>query len=187
MPNILKEAKVPNFDYETPWKKNLNFYESLNGKLNILIFMRFYGCRICQLDITKLINNYDEFTQLDVQIKVVLQTEPEIIRANDKEKSIPFDIICDPNHELYELYEVSARPADHQHSEETLAILNAKLEEASSRGLQKIANNDKQIPTQLPATFIINSDGTLLYSHYGVHEADVPNPETLIELVKKYK
>lgn len=149
--------------------------------------MRFYGCRICQLDITNLINNYDRFIKLEAQIKVVLQTEPEIIRANDEENDIPFDLICDPNHKLYEIYQVGARPAEHQHSEETMTIIKSKVEEATTKGLVKIENNNKEIPTQLPATFIINSEGTLLYSHYGVHEGDVPSPDTLIELIKKFK
>lgn len=179
MKRIEPDQKAPDFIFQTPWSKNHRFYDVIKEKTTILLFLRFYGCRICQLDISRLIAGYPGIEALNAQLLVVLQTEPEIISAQDKETDIPFSFLCDPEHALYELYHVGTSDA----SQPLPSAVEEKIAEAARLNFVKYENNGKEIPTQLPACFIIAKDGTVQYVHYGKDASDVPGPEELINLL----
>jgi peroxiredoxin len=181
MSKLQAGMKAPDFTYQTPWSDNHTLYGTIDDKTTILMFLRYYGCRICQLDISRLIAGYDRITELNAQLLVVLQTEPEVISEHDKEEDIPFAFICDPEHELYELYEVGAPTAEE--AGEMSSAVKEKLEIALSQGFIKYENNGKEIQTQVPACFIIGTDGILQYVHYGIDVADLPGVNELVEIL----
>lgn len=179
MSKIQLGMKAPDFTYQTPWSDNHTLYGTMNGKTTILMFLRYYGCRICQLDISRLIAGYDRIKEQDAQLLVVLQTEPAIINEHDNEEDIPFAFICDPEHELYELYEVGA-PSPKEAGGEMSSAIKEKLDEAITKGFIKYANNGKEIATQVPACFIIDPDGIIKFTHYGTDAADLPTVDELV-------
>ncbi|KIL42275.1 hypothetical protein SD70_01730 [Gordoniibacillus kamchatkensis] len=173
-------AKAHDFDYSTAWSSGLRFYDQLEGRQNILLFLRYYGCTVCQLQIAKLIEGYGQFIENNVKVFVVLQSPPETIREQVNQEDIPFTIICDPLQSLYRLYDVGAAG-----SKEELGspALMEKLEEIRIRGIQhgKYEGNEMQ----LPAAFIINEGGVIQYVHYGTDAGDVPSVEQLIALTRQ--
>ena len=42
--------KADDFDFNTPWATQQNFYESLGEKPAVLVFLRYYGCPVCQME-----------------------------------------------------------------------------------------------------------------------------------------
>lgn len=180
---VTEGMKGKDFVFETPWSSGNLFSERLKEQdKTILIFMRFYGCRICQLDITKIIASYDEFLRLGSQVFIVLQTSPEIIREQDDKDDIPLTIICDPKHELYQLYGVGTFEGRERPKEVT-----DKINEASRKSIKKIENNNDEIPNQLPATFIMNKENIVQYACYGKHTGDVPTVEALQNEIMKLR
>ena len=51
---------------------------------------------------------YEKFEEAGVDIKIVLQSTQEIIKEADKEIRLKFEIICDPQQELYKKFEIGA-------------------------------------------------------------------------------
>ncbi|WP_186429520.1 peroxiredoxin-like family protein [Clostridium sp. BSD9I1] len=170
--------KAPDFNFMTAWNLENNFYDSTSGKRNILFFLRYYGCTVCQLQILKFIKNYERFKEKDTQLFVVLQSEPETIREQDSKGDIPFAIICDPSQELYKLYNTSA-------AKNMLGLgsfnLFKKVEEAKKLGLTHGKYEGNEL--QLPATFVIDEEGIIKFVHYGQDAGDVPDIDELLKLI----
>lgn len=170
--------KAPNFNFITAWNSENNFYENISGKKNIMIFLRYYGCTVCQLQILKLVKNYERFKEKDIQLFVVLQSEPETIREQDSKEEIPFTIICDTAQEVYKLYNTSVAK---DMSELGSPNLLKKVEEAKKLGLAHGKYEGNEL--QLPATFVIDEEGIIKFLHYGQDAGDVPEIDDLLELI----
>lgn len=182
MKKIIVGDTVPNFYYKTPWSEEDYFHNSLREKRTILLFHRHFGCRLCQLDITRLIEKYDLIQSKNAQLFMVLQSAPEVITAHEKKENIPFTFICDPHHRLYRLFGVE--PA------ETLELavnesVKAKVEEAIIEGMVNYENNGDEIVTQLPACFIIEPNKVVSYVHYGQDAGDLPSVDELSTLLEQ--
>ncbi|MBM7871555.1 peroxiredoxin [Clostridium pascui] len=170
--------KAPDFNFITAWNAENNFYKNISGKKNILIFLRYYGCTACQLQILKLVKNYERFKEKDIQLFVVLQSAPETIREQDNKGEMPFTIICDPSQELYKLYNTSA--AKNMLGLGSLNLLK-KVEEAKKLGLAHGKYEGNEL--QLPATFVMDEEGIIKFVHYGQDAGDVPDIDELLKLI----
>lgn len=91
-----------------------------------------------------------------------------------KEEDLPFDIICDPDQELYRLFEV--KPAG---SKEELVDEKSreKILAAKAAGFSHGKYEGEEL--RLPAVFITDRQRKLVYVHYGRSVGDIPQPEEL--------
>jgi len=178
MNEIKRGMKAINFEFNTPWSNKKYIFDEIDNKKTVLLFLRFYGCRISQLDMSKLEENYHNFIELNSQVFIVLQTDPFIIRERIKKNDLPFTIICDPEHKIYKLYGVKSS---------NKKVINQnyidKLNEAKKKGFIKIPNNNKEIKTQLPASFIINSRKEIEHVKYGSDSGDILSIDKLLSLL----
>ena len=72
--------KAIDFTYQTPYGKTSTLKEKVQkADKTFLIFLRYYGCTICQLDIRAYRENYQKFLDKDAQILLVLQSAPATI------------------------------------------------------------------------------------------------------------
>lgn len=74
MSKIVVGEDLRDFKFMTPYKKNLVLSEVIDGKKTFLVFLRYYGCSICQLDIMELFEKQNEFIEKDTNIYIVLQS-----------------------------------------------------------------------------------------------------------------
>ena len=101
--------KAIDFTFNTADEQNLVLSEEVKkAKYTFLIFLRYYGCTSCQIDLIDLAKKYDRFLANDAQVLVVLQSRPETLRAGIETRGIPFRLISDPGQQLYPLYKVYA-------------------------------------------------------------------------------
>lgn len=173
---------MPNFNYVTPWSEKENFYESMKGKRAVLLFHRHFGCRLCQLDITRIIERYDCIQSKNTQLFIVLQSSPEVIKSHEKKEDVPFTYICDPQHMLYQLYGVE--PAENLEVAVNESV-KAKVKTAINKGIVNYENHGDEIITQLPACFIIEPNKIASYVHYGKDAGDIPDVDELSELLSR--
>lgn len=97
--------KAINFTYQTPYGATSTLEEKVQkADKTFLIFLRYYGCTICQLDIRAYRENYQKFLDKNAQILLVLQSTPETISESITEEELRFEVACDPEGKLYELY-----------------------------------------------------------------------------------
>jgi peroxiredoxin len=172
-------ATTPDFTFDTPWKKGLKLSDFTKKSTTVLMFLRYIGCPICQMEIAELRGRIGEFTRRKVNLLVVLQSTPANITAAVSEKDVPFEIVCDPKEKLFALYGV--KPGSIFRYVTPGSIIQAIR--ATKRGFRhgKYEGNEKQ----LPATFIIGTDGRVRWAYYGKNVSDVPKTDKLLAQIDR--
>ena len=171
---------LPPFTYDTPFAKSVRIEDTLRrvrGK-TALVFLRYYGCRMCQYDMRQFEEKYPLIAGTGGQLLVVLQSTPESLRRQTEPEELPYDLVCDPEQRLYRMLEIS--PAA---SRETL------VDEKSAKKMEMIEKTELRHgdyegnELQLPAVFIVTPRRELTYVRYGVSAGDVPTPEETAALL----
>ncbi len=172
--------KIPDFKFVTAFSNERKWHAelALNKGKTALIFLRYYGCTLCQLDIRTFTKKYHEITDNGGKFYIVLQSEPSTIAKDIDESTIPFEIICDSKMSLYDEFEI---PCAESMKSMADAKTMLKIGEATVAGLKHGEYEGREL--QLPATFVMDSDGILTYVHYGKSAGDIPTPKELKELI----
>jgi Peroxiredoxin len=170
--------KIPDFEFITSNKEKTKIMDIVNKNENtLLLFLRYYGCTICQLDLTEYKKKHADFKDLNTEVVIVLQSIPATIMESGAD--IPYIIACDPKKELYKAFEIS--PA-----KSMLGMLSFKTitkgMKASKEGLKHGKYEGDEL--QLPAAFLINKSGIVKYSRYAKSVADIPNADEFLTMIK---
>jgi len=181
MGRVSAGTKMPDFKYVTPFKKDCRLSEcvrQVEGKTAV-VFLRYYGCTLCQYDIQLYAESYASLKQTGGQFLVVLQSDPEKLSQQISEEYPPFDIICDPEQELYKMLEIHAAG-----SKEEMVDAHAmeKITIARASGLTHGEYEGEEL--QLPAAFVMDRELNLTYVRYCKTVGEVPTPKELEELLK---
>ncbi len=178
MPRLVKGEQIPDFTYETPFEQDQDFLQIVALKhRTALVFLRYDGCTLCQLDIHEYMQSYDRICNAGGQLLIVLQSDPkglaEQLKAPD---AIPFRIICDPQKKLYQQFDIA--PAKSKLSMAGLHTM-AKADRAKKAGFTHGAYEGDEL--QLPAAFVMDETGKLLYVNYAAKVDEVPDTDELIQ------
>jgi peroxiredoxin len=165
--------KAPDFRFETPWEKGLDFNKEAGDKPAVLVFLRYLGCPVCQIDMANLKNEIKHINKKGAKLFVVLQSAPETVSSVTSREDWPFTIITDPKGELFQLYRV--RPGGiikYLHPAGLIAAISATL-----KGYRhgKFEGHE----TQLPAVFILDGGKNIKFAHYGEYIGDIPSPAAM--------
>lgn len=177
----LKQGDVfENFTYNSPFQSGKDFYEATGGKPSFVIFLRYYGCTICQLDMKLLVEKYKEFQAKGAEVFVVLQSDPAVVREGVKEGDFPYDIICDTDMGLYKKYDLGvAKDA------KELVVMDETLEKKrkmmEDMGLEHGKYEGEEL--QLPAVFLVDTDKKVKVAHYASHLTDMPSFDEMIAML----
>jgi hypothetical protein len=95
---------------------------------------------------------------------VVLQNQPENVRADLTGQEVPYEIICDPGQAVYWRFSVEPAP------------------DRESRQPADPAGREKRKAKLL---FIVAGDGKVLYTHYAKNSIDMPAVDEVLELLKQ--
>lgn len=172
--------KIDNFTYSNASNQTKYFLEEAkktSGK-NILLFLRYYGCTLCQLEIHRLIENIDKFNDKNARIFVALQSKPSTISADVSKGEVPFEIICDPEAELYSNYNVKTAKTRIEMGDRNTLL---KIKDANEIGITHGKYEGKEM--QLPTTVIIDNDGQIEFVKYGKSAGDILSIDQLLELL----
>ncbi len=177
MPKIEKGEKAIDFTFNTDCKTGLKLSEVVkNADRTILHFLRYYGCRICQLDIGNYMKLNDKIRDKNAQLFIVLQSQPVTIKSARPEEILPFDIICDPDQELYKLYDIGSFVDFSLVDKEKMAEAMARIQ-----ALGLVHGEYEGNEQQLPALFIIDKNMNVLYQKYANSITDIPTPKEVVE------
>ncbi|ETP71632.1 Peroxiredoxin [Lachnospiraceae bacterium JC7] len=171
---------IPDFSFQTPFTNDRNWHSELekNPGKTALIFLRYYGCTLCQLDIRDYALDYHNILASGGKLYIVLQSDPQKIAKDIEEKALPFEIICDPSMNLYKEFEI---PCAKSMASMADAKTMLKVGKATMAGLKHGDYEGEEL--QLPATFIMNSKGLITYAHYGKSAGDIPDSKELKGLI----
>ena len=170
--------KAPDFSYITRDGQSGQAADLFagNGK-TLLCFLRYAGCTVCQYDIHQLTELTDALNERGIKPTVILQSSPE--NAN-KLGTLRFPVICDPDEKLYKIY--SIMPAIEKKALITSSGLD-RIEAATAAGYHHGEYEGNE--NQLPALFVINSQGTVEYAKY-LTDVDIqPALDQILEQFEK--
>ena len=172
---------MPDVTFDTPFRSGLRLSEvagNREGKTAI-VFLRYYGCTLCQYDMHQYAKNSGEIEATGGKLLVVLQSDPKRLADELGEVPPPFQIICDPEQRLYKQFEIM--PAETKEKMIDAGTIK-KIGLATVGGFKHGDYEGNEL--QLPATFVLEQDRTIVYAHYGKSVSDVPGPAELIKLLK---
>ena len=148
----------------------------------MFLFLRYYGCRICQLDLRDLDLGYEAVRRAGGRVVAVLQSKREILEAAAEEKPFPYTVICDPDQKLYRQFEIL--PAADR---DELKGGDAPKKSARAVEMGLVHGEYEGNELQLPAAVLVDGEMTVRYAHYGTNAADTPPVEEIVRLIKNCK
>jgi peroxiredoxin len=178
--------QFPDFQFHTAEDREISSLDVLKrAKKTVFWVLRYVGCTTCRYDIHVIKERYREFTDLQAQVLVVLQSQSETVRADLAGDEAPYEIICDPGQEIYRRFSIDPAPDKESRRPKEPADVEkwkAKIEKVKAGGFVhgKYEGNEEQ----LPAFFIIGPEGKVLYAHYATHSADMPTVDEALEKLR---
>lgn len=121
-----------------------------------LVFYRGSWCGYCAKHLSVLQDSLQELTSRNVSVLVVSPETSESALKMVKETGATFDILHDADYRIMRDYHV-----DYKISEETVPKW---LGPVTKRTAEANGNDDGMLP--IPATYLIGSDGKILWSHF---------------------
>lgn len=181
MARLTAGGTIPDFTFDTPFEQGRTLSETaarVKGK-TALIFLRYYGCTLCQYDMHQYAAAAEKIAATGGQMLVVLQSDPQKLASQMKRGELPYDLICDPEQKLYRQFEIAPAPSKMKMAD--FATVK-KIAKATAGGFKHGDYEGDEL--QLPAAFILDGSLNLTHVHYGTSAADVPTPEELAELLR---
>lgn len=179
--HVLSEGDVvPDFTYDTPFQQGVSLADTVKkASKTALVFLRYYGCTLCQYDMHQFAEHYGELTANGGQVLVVLQSDPAKLAEEITPDALPFDIVCDPKAALYIRFAV--------HQAESMLKLGdvstmKKIAQVHAAGYKHGRYEGSEL--QLPAVFVMDAERKVSYAHYGKTVSDLPSVEELAALLK---
>jgi peroxiredoxin len=142
------------------------------GDLTHVQFLRFAGCPVCNLHLQSFIKRYAELNAAGIREVVLFHSEAKFI--DDYYGALPFEMIPDPQREIYARYRIETSP---------WAILSPAAWPGLVSGYRlKKAGEIDSTTFGLPADFLIDSAGRIVHCAYGAHSSDQWSVDDVLKL-----
>lgn len=181
MSRLTVGQKFPDFEVETLYGGKQHISAMLGSDRTIFWCLRYIGCTVCRYDVHLLSQRYSEIQAKGAKVYFMMQSDKDVLAAELKDQSLPFDIICDPSMEIYQALDI-------QPAESMEALLGNGLEKLQAKGAAaaeagfshgKYEGNEQQ----LPALFIVDVQGKILIAHYAKDIMDMPTIDDLLTML----
>ncbi len=151
--------KAPPFKLESYNAGTIDLGELIGKQKIVLIFSRYFGCPICQLDLNVLMEAVPEINNMGAKLLYVTQSGEKVAQEFIAKYKIEFPVIPSSRKELYAEYGLGLM------NEEAVQKVKSKFKEATKQGLQhgEFEGWEKQGPGQ----FVIGEDGNILHERKG--------------------
>jgi peroxiredoxin len=162
--NDLKEQdEAPIFNLESYNAGKIDLTE-LKGQKIVLIFSRYFGCNICQLDLKTLLNKKDEINKKGAKILYITQSGEKVAKEFIEKEEIDFPVIPSSKEKLYLEYGLGMM------TEDAVKEVRGKMKEAMKLGIEhgEYEGWEKQGPGQ----FVINEEGKIIHAKKGWLDID---------------
>lgn len=179
---LSKGIKMPDFTYLSPYAEGeQSFAGYANGKKTFVVFLRYYGCTVCRLDLHIYAQRMAEFAAKDCQLMVVLQSDPNLVKEEAPQGTFPYEIACDPVQEVYKKFDIE--PAKSMLSLIGGGLFKALKKMKAAKGFGFEHGEYEGNEQQLPALVLVDENGIITHSHYAKNLADMPSVEEMLALI----
>ncbi len=162
--NVKEGEKAPLFTLESYNAGTINLEELIGEQKIVLIFSRYFGCPICQVDLRSLLQRKEEITSKGAKILYITQSGGEVAEEYIKAKDIEFPVIPSSKEKLYKEYGLGMM------NPKALVQIKSKLKEAREEGIEhgEFEGWEKQGPGQ----FVIDEEGKIIHAQKGWLDID---------------
>lgn len=142
-----------------------------------LQFRRFAGCPVCNLHLRSFALGHERLQRASVRTIAFFHSPAALMRPYQGQ--LPFPVVPDPERHWYRFFGVERS---------ALAVAHPQVIWAGVRGLFSAPSNPFAGGSEqrgLPADFLIDSEGTLVGTHYGRHADDQWSLDEVIVQAKR--
>ena len=164
-PGKIKEGnKAPLFKLDSYNANNIDLANLIGDQKIVLIFSRYFGCPICQLDLKDLMNRKSEIEQKGAKILYITQSGEKIAKEFIDKENIDFPVITSTKDELYAEYGLGLMTTG------AFTKVRGKLKECKELGIGhgEYEGWEKQGPGQ----FVIDEQGNIIHTKKGWLDID---------------
>ncbi|MDA0184979.1 AhpC/TSA family protein [Solirubrobacter phytolaccae] len=148
----------------------------------VVMFMRHFGCAFCREHLIRMGKAVGDFEAAGAQVVAIFQYSAEATRDFCASRKVPFDCLGDPKREAYQQVEVGKGTREQVLGR---AIAGKYLKTILRSRVVGSVNAPVDEMLQLPGTFVVGTDGRVLFSHYAVNSADNPPVTDVLSVVRK--
>lgn len=149
-------AKVEDFEAEDLHGEHFKLSDALKKGPIVLVFYRGQWCPICNKHLKSLQKNFHIIEEKGAQLIAVSPEKSEFLRMTAQKTKAGFRLLFDDDYQIAKIFDVDFLPGK-VHRVMYNNMLGAKLKEAHS-------DDSERLP--IPATFIINTDGVVIWRHF---------------------
>jgi peroxiredoxin len=152
--------KAPLFKLDSYNAGTIDLGELIGKKQKIvLLFSRYFGCPICQLDLNILMESVPEINNKGAKLLYVTQSGEKVTQEFIAKYKIEFPVIASSKKELYAEYGLGLM------NEEAVKKVKSKFKEATERGF--VHGDYEGWENQGPGQFVIGEDGNIIHERKG--------------------
>ncbi len=151
--------KAPHFKIESYNEGMIDLSELIGAQKIVVIFSRYFGCPICQLDFNILLEAVPEIKEKGVKLLYITQSGEKVAKEFIEKYNVDFPIIPSSKDELYTEYGLGLMNAG------AITKVRSKLKEATKQG---IGHGDYEgWEKQGPGQFVIDEQGNIIHERKG--------------------
>jgi peroxiredoxin len=151
--------KAPLFQINSFNMGNIVLKDLIGKQKIVIIFSRYFGCPICQLDLNILLESVPKIREKGAILLYITQSGEEVANQFIKKYSIDFPVISSTKEELYAEYGLGMMTAG------ALTKIPGKLKEAKSKGIEH--GDYEGWEKQGPGQFVIDENGIIIHAETG--------------------
>jgi peroxiredoxin len=150
----LKEGeKAPDFTLTNAAGKEVSLYEELKKDRVVLTFYRGGWCPYCNLELKAYQNILNELREAGAELMAISPQRPDQSLSTQEKNELTFHVLSDPQQEVLRDYNVLFEFPDY---------LVDTYKEKFNLDLATFNDEEKAWKLPVPATFVIDRDGTIL-------------------------
>lgn len=166
-------TKVSPFSFLDQNGKEMKFPEDFGSKVAIF-FLRHLGCPLCKEKIAELKTHQHRFAQHGIRLVAVVQSTPKRAQEVHLNQSLPYILAPDREKRLYQLFDV--KKGGFKEFTAPAAFMASVRATFKGHTHGKFEGDELQVP----ASFLLGPDGTVIYAHYGKNISDFGSIDALL-------
>lgn len=153
---IKKEEKAPDVTLVDSEKKSVKLSELYKEQPLVVIFYRGNWCPACNQHLSEFSKNVSQIEEKGAKVIAITPETYENISKTRENTGLNIPVYSDTDGEIMDAFDV-----DFEVTEEYEKKIQEKLDASI-----KETNDDEKAVLPVPATYVINKEGTIVYSHF---------------------
>ncbi|TPV96994.1 MAG: redoxin domain-containing protein [Myxococcales bacterium FL481] len=174
-------VQMPAWTAESLTSKTISSSD-ISGNMALLTFYRYASCPVCASTLAQYRVRAGEITSRGVELISFFHSPVERMKVYFDPGSIPFEVVCDPEREIYERFRVTSRVSGLFDPRALGGIVRS-----ARYAIQRNPFSVDGSVAMMPADFLFDRDGRLLDSNYGAHVSDGWSVDEALAVIDRFR